>query len=69
MATSPFANPESPQNAAALETTQLQLKQALELAKANGGGKDLVPAILVALALNKHALVTKNGLTPKSKAS
>ena len=45
-----FAQPQTAANTAALALTQLQLQQAVQLAGAN---KDLIPAILQALATNR----------------
>lgn len=52
----PTANPATPQNQAALELTQMHLQQAVQLA---GSSKDLIPALLLALAINKQTLQQK----------
>jgi hypothetical protein len=55
------ANPDNRSNQRYLEITRMQLQQARQLAQevAGNGGAELVPALLIALALNRHASETE----------
>lgn len=57
--TFPIAKPELPASQAALELTTLHLQQAKELA---GKDKELIPALLIALAVDRLTVFQNNNL-------
>jgi hypothetical protein len=54
------ANPDNTGNKIAREMTEMQLRVAQEIVQSFGpGSQELLPAVLMALALNTHARMTK----------